>query len=53
VGGAGRVATGDRRQPLHVGTEQVGEDRRLGLAQLRELGGDVRNRAVVLTQLLA
>jgi len=38
--------------PLHVDAEHVGERRRLGLAQLRELGRDVRHRAVVLTQLL-
>jgi hypothetical protein len=28
--------------------KQLGEGRRLGLAQLRELRGDVRDRAVVL-----
>jgi len=38
---------------LDVGAQQAGESRRLGLAQLGELLGDVRHRAVVLTDLLA
>lgn len=46
-----RVATGDRGQPLDVDTEQVGEGRGLGLAQLWKLRGNVRHRAVVLAQL--
>jgi hypothetical protein len=44
---------GDGRQPLNVRAEHALEGSRLGLAQLRELGGDVRNWAVVLTQLHA
>jgi hypothetical protein len=52
VGRARSVTAGDGRQPLHVYAEHVGERRRLGLAQLRELGRDVRHRAVVLAQLL-
>jgi alpha-1,6-mannosyltransferase len=46
-----RVAAGDGGQPLDVHTEQVGEGRGLGLAQLRKLLCHVRDRAVVLTQL--
>ncbi len=41
MGGAYRVAAGDGGQPLDVDTEQVGEGRGLGLAQLRKLRGDV------------
>ena len=44
---------GDGRQPLNVRAEHPLEGPRLGLAQLRELGGDVRNWAVVLAQLHA
>ena len=44
---------GDGRQPLNIGTEHPLEGPRLGLAQLRELGGNVGNWAVVLTQLHA
>jgi hypothetical protein len=46
-----RVAARDGGQPLHMDTEQFGESRCLGFAQLRELRGDVRDRAVVLAQL--
>lgn len=53
VGRAHGVATGDRRQPLYVRSEQVGERRGLGLTQLWELGGDMRDRAVMLAQLRA
>ena len=48
-----RVAAGDRGQPLDVDTEQVGEGRGLGLAELWKLCGDMRDRAVVLAQLRA
>jgi hypothetical protein len=48
-----RVAAGDGGQPLHVDTEQVGEGRGLGLAQLWKFRGDVRNRAMMLAQLRA
>ena len=48
-----RVAAGDRGQPLDVHTEQVGERRGLGLAELWKLRGDMRDRAVVLAQLRA
>ena len=51
--GACAVAVDDRRQPLHVGAQDLGEGLSLGLAQLRELLGDVRHRAVVLAQLNA
>src|SRR5579863_5109502 len=47
------VAVRDGRQPLHRGAEQPGERFRLRLAQLRELGRDVRDRAMVLAELLA
>ena len=50
---ADAVAVGDGGQPLDVRPEQPGEDLGLGLAQLRELLGDVGDRAVVLAQLLA
>ena len=53
VGGAGAVAVDDRGQPLHVGAQDLGERLALGLAQLRELLGDVRHRAVVLADLHA
>ncbi len=53
VGGADAVAVGDGGEPLDVASEQAGEDLGLGLAQLRELGGDVGDRAVVLAQLVA
>ena len=44
---------GDGRQSLDVAAEQPGENLGLGLAQLRELRRDVRDRAVVLAQLVA
>ncbi len=51
MGGADSVAVGDRGQALDVGAEQPLEGPGLGLAQLGELGGDVRHRAVVLADL--
>lgn len=53
MGGAGAVTVGDGRQTLHVRAEEFGEDRGLRLTQLRELGGDMCHRAVVLTDLQA
>ena len=53
VGGADTVAVGDGGQSLDVAAEQPGEHLGLGLAQLRELGRDVRDRAVVLAELVA
>ncbi len=53
AGGADTVAVGDGRQPLDVAAEQPAEHLGLGLAQLRELVGDVRDRAVLLAELLA
>ena len=53
VRGAGAVAVDDRGQPLHVGAQHLGERLPLGLAQLRELLGDVRHRAVMLAELYA
>ena len=53
AGGADAVAVGDGGQPLDVGAEHPAEGLGLGLAQLRELVGDVGDRAVVLAQLLA
>jgi hypothetical protein len=53
VGGAGAVTVDDGRQPLHVGPEHLGHGLLLGFTQLRELLGDVRHRAVVLTDLHA
>lgn len=52
VGGAHAVAMRDRGQPLHVRAEQPRERLGLGVAQLRKLLGNMRHRAVVLTQLL-
>ena len=51
VRGAGAVSVDDRGQPLHVGTQYLGERLPLGLAQLRELLGDVRYRTVMLAEL--
>ena len=51
--GAHPVAVRDGGQALHVGADQTGDHRGLGLAQLGELGGHVRHRAVVLAQLPA
>ena len=50
---ADAVAVGDGRQPLDVRAEQLGEDLGLRLAELRELLGDMSDRAVVLAELLA
>jgi hypothetical protein len=46
------VAVGDGGQALHVASEDVADGLGLGLAQLRELVGDVGDRAVLLAQLL-
>ena len=43
---------GDRGQPLDVAAEDQADRLGLGLAQLRELVGDVGDRAVLLAQLL-
>lgn len=51
MGSADPVAMSDRGQALNVRTEHASERARLGLAQLRELGSDVRDRAMVLTDL--
>jgi len=53
VRGTYPVAVGDGRQPLNVRAQHPFEGPGLSLAQLGELGGDVRNRAVVLAQLHA
>jgi hypothetical protein len=53
VGGADRVSAGDGGQPLDVGAQQPLERPCFCLAQLRELGRDVRDRAVVLAELAA
>ena len=53
AGGADPVAVGDGGQPLHVAAEHAADGLGLGLAQLGELVGDVRDRAVLLAQLLA
>ena len=53
VCGARGVAARDGGQALHVRAEQLGERRGLGLAQLRELGRHVGDRAVVLAELHA
>ena len=51
MSGACAVAVGDGRQTLHVYTEDFGEDRCFGLAELRELRCHVCDRAVVLADL--
>ncbi len=51
MGRARDVAVRDRRELLHVRAEDLGEGLALGVAQFRELLGDVRDRAVVLTDL--
>ena len=51
--GADPVAAGDRGQALHRGAEEAAERFGLGLAELRELGGHVGDRAVVLAEFLA
>ena len=53
AGGAHPVAVGDGGQPLHVAAEHAADGLGLGLAQLGELVGDVRDGAVLLAQLLA
>jgi hypothetical protein len=53
VGGADAVAVRDRSEPLHRRAQQPAESLGFGLAQLRELGRHVRDRAVVLAELLA
>src|ERR1700722_19759955 len=53
VRGADPIAVREGGQPLHGGTEEPGERLRLRLAQLGELSGHVRHRAVMLAQLLA
>lgn len=50
---AGAVAVRDGRQTLHVSSEKIGEGLTLGVAQLRKLGGHMRDGAVVLTDLHA
>ena len=51
--GAHPVAVRDGGETLHVGADEPGDDRGLGVAQLGKLGGHVRHRAVVLTELAA
>src|SRR3984885_7510534 len=53
VRGADPVAVRDRSQALHRRAQQPAERLGLRLAQLRELGRHVRDRAVMLAQLLA
>ena len=53
VRGADAVAVRDRSEPLHRRAEQPAERLGFRLAQLRELGRHVRDRAVMLAQLLA
>ena len=53
AGGAHPVAVGDGGQPLDVAAEDAADGLGLGLAQLGELVGDVRDGAVLLAQLLA
>jgi hypothetical protein len=43
----------DGRQPLHMSAEESPEHFGLGLAQLRKVGGDVRDRAMMLADLHA
>jgi hypothetical protein len=51
--GADPVTVGNRREPLHGGAEQPPECLGLRLTELRELRGHVRNRAMMLAELLA
>src|SRR5665811_2405524 len=51
VCGADVATAGQRRQPLDMHAEQAGEQPGLGLAQLREAGGDDLDRAVTLAEL--
>ena len=53
VRGADPIAVRDGGQPLHGGAEEPGERLRLRLAQLGELGGHVRHRAMMLAELLS
>jgi len=53
VRGADAVAMRDRRQPLDVSAQQPAERLGLGLAELREVGRHVRDRAMVLADLHA
>src|SRR5262249_39630020 len=53
VRGADPVAVRDRSEPLHRRAEQPAKRLGFRLAQLRELGRHVRDRAVVLAELLA
>src|SRR5204863_1213573 len=53
VRGADAVAVRDRSEPLHRRAEQPAERLGFRLAELRELGRHVRDRAVVLAELLA
>src|ERR687893_3017483 len=52
VSGAYAVAVGDGGQSLYMNAQQLRESPGLDLAELRELLGDMRHRAVVLAQLL-
>ena len=47
------VAVSDRGQALNVRTEYPAQELSLGFAQLREVGGHVRHRAMVLADLYA
>ena len=51
MGGAGEIAVDDCRQALHVGTQYFRYRLLLGFAQFRELLGNVRHRAMMLTDL--
>ncbi len=53
VRGAHAVAVRDGGQALDVRADELGDRLRFGLAQLRELGRHVRDRAVVLAELAA
>ena len=46
------IAVRDSGQPLHVDTEQAGERGGFNLADLGEPRGHMRNRAVMLAELL-
>src|SRR5215472_10444776 len=52
MSGANPVAMSDGREALHGGAEQAAECLGLRLAELRILGGDVRHRAMMLTELV-
>lgn len=53
MGGAGAIAVDDGRKPLYVGAQDIGHGLLLGLAQLGELLGHMRDRAVMLADLHA